>query len=91
MADSPIYKSLMNFIRIYGSAGVSDQRAVQDFMECETSETVRSLQSELSAIMSGKFSIEVFDKTVGVKRRLMHNSYQEWARSMLLWIASYKR
>lgn len=91
MADAPIYKHLTNFVRIYGSAGVTDQRAVHDFMECETSESIRSLQAELSAVVSGRFSIEVFDKTVGVKRRQLHNSYQDWARSMLLWIASYKK
>lgn len=91
MADIPVFKNIYEWIKIYGSAGVPDQRAVQDYMECETSEKVRALQYELTSMASGNFVEEILDINVGVNRKLRHGSYSVWAKLMLLWIASYKK
>lgn len=91
MHELIIYTRVPTWVRDYGSGGISDQRAVQDFMECETAESVRALQSELVAISSGRYSQDQLDKTVGMKRREKHNTYDQWAKAMLLWISSCKR
>ncbi|RIL08962.1 MAG: hypothetical protein DCC75_07620 [Proteobacteria bacterium] len=85
-----MYKQVVYWVKNYGSSGAGDQRAVQDFMECETVEIVSSLKLELANIVQGNFDQENLDKLIGAKRRLRHDSYQEWAKLMLLWIASYK-
>jgi hypothetical protein len=85
-----IYTRIPVWVRDYGSSGAPDNKAVIDFMICETAEIVRGLQSELIAVSKGNYADEQFDKTVGAKRRVKYGSYQEWAKMMLLWIASYK-
>lgn len=85
-----MYKQVTYWIKHYGSSGAADQRAVQDFMECETTEVVTSLKLELANISQGNFDQENLDKLVGSKRRQRHETYQEWAKLMLLWMASYK-
>ena len=90
MSEEPIYKKVVYWVENYGKAGIPDDRAVQEFMICETHETVSSLRSEIIAIADGKFKNETLDVLVGVKRRIKHGSYDAWAKMMLLWLVSYK-
>ncbi len=84
------FPALRAFIQGYARSDVPDQRAVQDFMECETTEVVKPLQGELLLVLDGKYDREIFDKAIGVKRRAKYESYENWARLMLQWIANYK-
>ena len=90
MNDFPNYKQVRYFIDTYGKAGIPDQRAVQDFMDCETGESVNSLRGELIGMTNQKFKEEILDTAVGAKRKILYESYDNWARLMLQWIASYK-
>lgn len=85
-----LYKQIPYWVQHYGNAGMLDQQAVQTFMDCETTEMVVGLRNELVAVSSGAYSDQIFDRIVGVKRRVMHGSYEQWAKMMLLWMASYK-
>ncbi len=84
------YKQVQYWLQNYGNAGNPDQRAVETYMDCETTEAVGSLRNELIGISRGNYEDKSMDLTVGVKRRMRHGTYQEWARLMLLWMASYK-
>ncbi len=84
------FPALRAFIQGYARSDVPDQRAIQDFLECETGEVVRPLQAELQLVMAGRFDKEIFDKAIGVKRRAKYESYENWAKLMLQWIAGYK-
>jgi hypothetical protein len=67
---------------------VSDDRGCRDFLDCETREQVRLLQTELSAISEGRFDEKILDQLVGVRRKAKYGSYQSWARFMLQWLAA---
>lgn len=84
------FPALRAFIQNYARADVPDQRAIQDFLECETSEVIRPLQGELQLVAAGRFDKDIFDKAIGIKRRAKFESYENWARLMLQWIAGYK-
>jgi hypothetical protein len=90
MTTTVIYNRVAYFVKEYGSSGIPDQRAVQEFMECETAEMIRSLQNELIGLSKGNYDREVMDKVIGVKRRTLFGSYEEWAKLMLMWISGYK-
>lgn len=90
MGDVPILKNVKLWADHYGKAGAGDQRAVQDFVICEATDAINSLRSELVAITKGGVPDESLDALVGKPRRLRHESYQEWARMMLVWMANIK-
>ena len=91
MTQVAFLRNLSSWIRDYSGAGIPDQKAVENFIECESVEAVRSLGNELRAIANGMIDDGDLDRTVGMNRKLYHRSYQEWAKAMLLWIANYKR
>jgi hypothetical protein len=86
--ETPLYKYVPLWVREYGMSGASDQQAVQIYIDCETREAITGLQNELIGITKGRYKDEVFDLVVGVKRKVLHGSYTEWAKLMLQWIAS---
>lgn len=90
MSDRPTYPKVREWAREYGRPDVSDQRGVQDFMECETKETVKSLQAELVAMADGNFDEKLLDDILGKRRKLKFINYSDWAKAMLQWIVSYK-
>ena len=75
----------------YARPGCPDQRAAQDFVECENRETVRSFQAALNTIIAGGCNVESLDALVGRDRVARHGSYEEWARLMLIWISEQMR
>lgn len=90
MGDVPILKNVKLWADNYGKAGTGDQRAATDFMICEQVDAVNSLRSELVAIKNGQIPDETLDVLVGKPRKIRHETYQEWARLMLLWMANAK-
>lgn len=86
-------KQIDYWVKQYGSAGVSDTRAVQDFLTCETDESIKTLRNELTGLSQDKsrYKEETLDKIIGVKRKVLYKSYTEWAKLMLLWISSNYR
>lgn len=86
----PIYQRVTYWIQNYGQSGIPDQRAVETFMDCETTEAVNLLRFELQLLAEGKFKEEVIAKIVGMNRKVKYNSYTEWAKLMLLWMSGYK-
>ncbi len=90
MVDGPIYNRVHYWVQNYGLSGIPDQKAVENFIECETREQVNLLRFELELMAQGNFRQESLDQIVGVKRRVRHESYEAWAKLMLLWIAGYK-
>ena len=75
----------------YGKGDSTDQRAVSEFIECETDEFVNSFRLELSTIASGKFDVPTLDRVAGLKRSQMYGTYDAWARLMLQWMVGNKR
>jgi len=90
MSIPPSYKYVTTWVQNYGSGGIPDQRAVQDFMDCETQEQVRLLQQELQVLMSGNYNEDSLDKLIGIARKTRHTTFEEWAKHMMQWIAAYK-
>ncbi|MBN8549674.1 MAG: hypothetical protein J0M12_10195 [Deltaproteobacteria bacterium] len=90
MTEGPIYSRINYWVQNYGLSGIPDQKAVENFIECETTEAVRLLRFELELLAQGKFNQDSLDHLVGVKRRVKHESYDAWAKLMLQWIAGYK-
>jgi hypothetical protein len=84
-------KYVTYWVKTYASGGASDQRCVQDFVECETSETLSTFRAELYGISQGNVAEDVLDKLVGQKRKVLHGSYVEWAKLMLMWLAAYNK
>ena len=82
-------KYIPEFIKIYGPVG-SDMRAVQDFIECESTEAIASLKAELAAVGQGRHPIEFLDKALGVARKIKYGSHEQWAKNVLLWMAAKK-
>ncbi len=90
MAETRAYTKIGYWVETYGKAGIPDQRAVHDFMECETSEAVRSLQNELVGLSGGGTNTDILDRLIGIKRKQLHGTYENWAKLMLMWISGYK-
>lgn len=89
--ETPHYKKVVQWTKDYGSSGLPDQRALQDFIECETDESIKALKNELIGISQGNYRDDIFDKLIGVNRRLRHSSYTEWSKLMLIWLATYNK
>jgi len=83
----PHYDQVMYWVKNYGSSGADDKRAAEDYLESETTEKVKVLKGQLYAISQGKYDQQKMDLQVGVKRRGVHGSYQQWAKLMLLWLS----
>ena len=74
----------------YGRGEVSDKRAVEDFIECETAEAVKPFKAQLHTISKGDYDPHVLEPLLGKKRIARHGSLENWAKLMLGWAASYK-
>ncbi len=83
-------KNITYWVRTYANPGITDQRAVETFIDCESAEASRGLRAELTAISSGNFQEQSMDLTIGKSRALKHGDYQGWAKMMLLWMANYR-
>ena len=84
------FKWIPYWVQNYGKSGIPDQRAAQDFMDCETVDAVQRFKAELYAVSQGNYDERILEVMVGQNRKAVFQTYDEWARLMLLWIASYK-
>ncbi|NDC36755.1 MAG: hypothetical protein EBZ48_01745 [Proteobacteria bacterium] len=85
---NPSYTRVRQWCEAYGRSDVPDDRGCQDFLDCEGSEQIRSLQAELVAMGEGRYEDAILDQIVGTRRKVKHGSYQAWAKLMLQWIAA---
>ncbi|OVE80043.1 hypothetical protein BVY02_01600 [bacterium J17] len=78
--------------KLYGiSLGQNDQKAVTVFADYEPKEKLRRLQTELLWVKEGRATEAACDTVIGKKRKHRYRTYEQWARLMLLWIASIKK
>jgi hypothetical protein len=68
-----------------------DKRALEDFLECETDENIRSLRSELQGVSQGNHPPDMLNNLIGKSRENRHGSYEQWAVLMMQWIAGYRK
>ena len=80
------FDKVIFWCRHYGNADVEDKRAAKDFVEIESDETVKPFLLQLLAIADGNYDEVLLDQQVGIKRKVKHGSYAEWAKLMLRWI-----
>jgi hypothetical protein len=85
-----VYPRVSAWVQNYGKAEMPDSQAIKVFMECESKEAIKALQVELQSIAEGRFSDAGLDATVGASRRVKFGSFDNWARMMLIWLASEK-
>jgi len=78
------------FVDHYAPPGIEDQRAAHVFVDCETTEAITTLRNELRAISNGNYDSNTLDRTIGKGRVSKYSSYDNWAKLMILWLASYK-
>lgn len=81
-----MYVELKNFKENYWNPGIQDRRAVEEFAECESRETVRRLEMELSAIAGGNYSASVLETLLGKDRPQRFGSWEDWGKLMLQWL-----
>lgn len=70
----------------YGKAGLPDQRALEEFVICETREFIMPLQGQLLQISQGRVDEDLLRQILGGNRKAIYGSYEEWAKLMLLWL-----
>lgn len=87
---TPIFKTLKLWLDGYAASGAGDQRAIQDYMICESKEGIDSLRAEFLAISKGNYKLDSLDKLLGKKRLVNFPTYDEWAKRMILWMSEYK-
>ena len=85
------FPRIKHFVDEYAKGSGDDQRAAQVFVDCESSESISGLKSELLAVSQGKYTLQSLDQTVGKGRIAKYGSYDRWASLTLRWIAEYKR
>jgi len=90
MSEVAIHKNVTYWFKAYANPGITDQRAVETFIDCESAEGVSGLRAELQSIKSGNYREQSLDLIMGAGRRMKHGSYEEWARMMLMWMGNYK-
>ena len=84
-------KNIRNWKMYYAKPGYPDIRAMQDFVECETDETIKAMMAELNGIKNMNFDNHVLQTLLGQNRIAKHKSYPEWAGLMLIAIAEYRK
>lgn len=89
--EHPDYKTLRYWGKQYARSEQPDQKGALEFALVEPDQLLKSFKSDLHAVSKGRYDDRVLDNIVGVKRKVRYGGYQEWARLMLLWLASYKR
>lgn len=86
-----MFRNIRELTKVYATSGTSDKIAVQNFMDCENEDTIRSLRNELAGISSGNFPEESLKNVLGEARRVTHGSYLDWAKRMIMWMAEYRK
>jgi hypothetical protein len=85
------YREVFYWLDNYGKSGAPDQRAIEDFFECEVEEKCKALKAQLYSISQGSFDEAVLIARLGLERKHRHGTFQEWGRLMLLWMSKFSR
>ena len=86
----PVYNRIKYWLENYAMSSSDDRRALENFIECETREIVSAFKNELIQIVGGNFSPETLQVIIGGGRGQKYGSFDEWAKMMLQWMASYQ-
>lgn len=79
-------KEVKNWIQYYAKPGYEDKRALHDFIDCESRETVSSFRAEIIGIKNGKVSNDSLEAILGKNRENRYESYPNWAQLMIIWM-----
>lgn len=79
-------KEIRNWLEFYAKPGYPDNRAVIDFIECETREVLNSFKAELIGIKNGNIDQKILETILGKKREIQYESYKNWATLMMIWM-----
>ena len=91
MPDSAFnYDRISFYVENYGHPEVDEQRAVENFIICESAEALPALIAQLSSVAKGGSTEEVMDQVAGKRRKVKYGSYENWAKLVLLWINQVK-
>lgn len=84
--------SIEYLIKSYSnSSDGNDQKAVNSFNMFETKEKVSRLKNELMWIRDGIVAEETCTRVLGVKRKAKYESYDNWAKYVMIWISQHKK
>ena len=86
----PPYTRVRQWVMEYGAPGSEDKRGAIDYMEIEAHESISALRAELASMSQGNYNQDILDRLVGPARRQRYGSYDEWAKTMLRWMANPK-
>jgi hypothetical protein len=86
-----VHKEVKYWYDNYAQGSPDDQRSVENFCVCESTEAIRIFQNELIGIMNGNHRAETLDIILGKDRVLKHGTYEEWAKLMLRWMAEARK
>lgn len=84
------YNEVIYWVKFYGDSGAPDKTGVELYIDSEAEEKVKALRAQLYAISKGQYEERSLDLQIGAKRKSKHGSYDEWAKLMLQWLASYR-
>lgn len=87
----PTYKILREWLKYYARPEAEDRRMIQEYMEIETAEKIRGIRAELIALKNAQYKEKSMKDFLGPRRLLKHKTPEDWAKSMLLWMADKKR
>lgn len=87
----PSYKQLRYFVDTYARVDVPDHRALWDFVELEPDERLRTFRLELRSASKKNYDEEVMHNIIGKRRLQRFGSYADWAKHLLLVLASKRR
>lgn len=91
MSESALdFDRITFWVQNYGHPEVDEQRAVENFIICESTEALPALVAQLHRVAKGKFREEIMDLVAGKKRKIKYGSYENWAKLMLLWISQVR-
>lgn len=80
----PAYNRVRYWLENYAHPELPDAMGIEDFVENEPIEHVRSFQNELHNIVNGNYNEEHLTQILKAGRKVKHGSYSNWARLMLL-------
>lgn len=69
----------------------NDQKAVENFQRFETTEKMSRLKNELLWIRDGIVTDSTCDRVLGATRKVKFESYDNWARMIMIWISQIKK
>ncbi len=84
--------SLEHMIKAYANHNDgNDQKAIDTFNMFETTEKMSRLKNELLWIRDGIVTEQTLERVLGLPRKIKFESYENWAKIMMIWISQLKK